>query len=180
MCIGEGFEDTVAALLRRIPGVADTHEVPGPAVAARPARLPATPRRQQEAPGRPRPGPPRHRAAHAGVVQVERAQRPGRTVRQRLRDYAELEDAGQDFGYALVTNEFDPARLAAACDMRRQNAPLFIDVVHVNTDGPRAAYAAAARSSRRADTGGVARALGHVDSGRLASLDGWAAALAAQ
>jgi hypothetical protein len=113
-------------------------------------------------------------------VQVERAQRPGRTVRQRLRDYAELEDAGQDFGYALVTNEFDPARLAAACDMRRQNAPLFIDVVHVNTDGPRAAYAAAARSSRRADTGGVSRALGHIDSGRLASLDHWAAALAAQ
>lgn len=109
-------------------------------------------------------------------MQVERAQRPGRTVRQRLRDYAELEDAGQDFGYALVTNEFDPARLAAACDMRRQNAPLFIDVVHVNTDGPRAA----ARSSRRADAGGVSRALGHIDSGRLASLDHWAAALAAQ
>jgi len=90
-----------------------------------------------------------------------------------FRDYAGLEDAGRDFGYVLVTNEFDPARLAAACDMRRENAPLFTDVVHVNTDGPRAAYAAPARTARRGDTGGTARALAHADTGRLASFSSW-------
>ncbi len=39
--------------------------------------------------------------------------------------YERLEAAGQDFGYVLITNEFDAARLRAACERRRQNAPLF-------------------------------------------------------
>ena len=78
----------------------------------------------------------------------------------------------------LVTNEFDPARLAAACEMRRQNALLFTSVVHVNPDGPRAAYAAPTRSSqRRGDRSGVARALAHADSGRLTGLAAWVAGL---
>jgi hypothetical protein len=54
--------------------------------------------------------------------------------------YARLEDAGRDFEFVLVTNEFDAARLLAACERRSQNAPLFTKVVHVNLDGPRAAY----------------------------------------
>ena len=57
--------------------------------------------------------------------------------------------------------------------MRRENAPLFTDVVHVNTDGPRAAYAAPTRTARRGDAGGTARALTHADSGRLASFSDW-------
>lgn len=93
--------------------------------------------------------------------------------------YAELEDAGRDFGYVLVTNEFDPARLAAACEMRRQNAPLFTDVVHVNTDGPHAVYAGATtQGQRRGDRSGIDRALGHIDTGRLASLGDWTDTLA--
>jgi len=178
--VGEGFEDTVAALLRRIPGVADTHELrirpllhdlPG----FRPPRAGSKKRQVDLALVR-------RGTGQRTLVSCKWSVRSDREEQfaSDFRDYAELEDAGQDFGYALVTNEFDPARLAAACDMRRQNAPLFTDVVHVNTDGPRAAYAAPARSSRRADTGGVSRALGHIDSGRLASLDGWAAGLAAQ
>src|SRR5205807_337461 len=32
--------------------------------------------------------------------------------------YARLEDSGRDFEFVLVTNEFDAARLAAACERR--------------------------------------------------------------
>ena len=46
--------------------------------------------------------------------------------------YERLEAAGEDFAYVLVTNEFDAARLRAACERRRQNAPLFTHVVHIN------------------------------------------------
>jgi hypothetical protein len=95
------------------------------------------------------------------------------------RSYTELESLGQDFGYVLVTNEFDPARLAAACEMRRQNALLFTSVVHVNPDGPRAAYAAPTRSSqRRGDRSGVAtgpRRLRATD--RAGGVGGWAGRL---
>ena len=176
--VGEGFEDTVAELLRRVPGLTDRYEV-----RVRPLL--------HDLPGfRPPRAGSKKRQVDLALVGVASGQRTlvsckwsVRSDREEqfasdFRDYAELEDAGQDFGYVLVTNEFDPARLAAACDMRRQNAPLFTDVVHVNTDGPRAAYAATARTSRRTDTGGVSRALGHIDSHRLSSLDGWAAQLA--
>ena len=177
--VGEGFEDTVAALLRRVPGVADRHDVhirpwlhdlPG----FRPPRTGSKPRQ-------------------VDLALVERSTRQRMLVSCKwsvrsdreeqfasdFRDYAGLEDAGQDFGYVLVTNEFDPARLAAACDMRRENAPLFTDVVHVNTDGPRAAYAAPTRTSRRGESGGIGRALAHIDGGRLGSLAGWAGGLSA-
>lgn len=179
--VGEGFEDTAAALLRRLPGLAERHEV-----LVRPLL--------HELPGfRPPRAGSKKRQVDLALVDRVTGQRTlvsckwsVRSDREEqfasdFRDYAELEDAGQDFGYVLVTNEFDPARLAAACDMRRQNAPLFTDVVHVNTDGPRAAYAAPARAGRRSDSesGGAARAVAHIDSGRLVSLDSWAQALAA-
>jgi hypothetical protein len=60
-----------------------------------------------------------------------------------FRAYTQLEAHGQDFDYVLATNEFDPARLARACGVRQENALLFSNVVHVNPDGPRAAYNAA-------------------------------------
>jgi hypothetical protein len=34
--------------------------------------------------------------------------------------YERLESMGEDFAYVLVTNEFDAARLRAACERRRQ------------------------------------------------------------
>lgn len=176
--VGEGFEDTVAALLRRVPGVTDTHDVrvrpllhdlPG----FRPPRA-GSKRRQVDL------ALVERRSGRRTLVSCKWSVRSDREEQfaSDFRDYAGLEDAGRDFGYVLVTNEFDPARLAAACDMRRENAPLFTDVVHVNTDGPREAYAAAARTARRADTGGMARALAHADSGRLASLGDWVNVLA--
>ena len=80
-------------------------------------------------------------------------------------------DQGRGFDYVLVTNEFDPARLAAACDNRRENALIFSDVVHVNLDGPMAAYNSP--PGLGGERGGIARARAHAASGRLTSLSGW-------
>jgi len=171
--VGEGFEDTVAALLRRVPGVSDRHDVlvrpllhdlPG----FRPPRA-GSKKRQVDLALVDRSTGRRTLVSCKWSVRSDREEQ----FASDFRDYAGLEDAGRDFGYVLVTNEFDPARLAAACDMRRENAPLFTDVVHVNTDGPRAAYAAPARNARRGDVGGTARALAHADTGRLATLGCW-------
>lgn len=62
--------------------------------------------------------------------------------------------------------EFDAARLKAACERRRQNAPLFTHVVHINPAGVLAAYRDVSRGSANA-----VRA--HVGSGRLLNLRTW-------
>jgi hypothetical protein len=84
--------------------------------------------------------------------------------------YARLEDEGRDFEFVLVTNEFDAARLLAACERRRPGAFLFNSVVHVNPDGPLAAYGA---ERRRA----AARLDELVASSRLVSLERWLSGL---
>jgi hypothetical protein len=152
--VGEGFEDTLAAMLSRMPSVAEASEVRVRAL------LHALINRS---------------SGHRTLVSCKWSVRSDREEQfaSDFRDYAELEQAGEDFGYVLVTNEFDPARLAAACEMRRQNAPLFTDVVHVNPDGPLAAFAAPARAARNQDRGGIARARQHIESGRLKSLTTW-------
>ena len=78
----------------------------------------------------------------------------------------ELEAAGRDFGYTLVTNEFDAARLKAACESRRQNAPLFTHVIHINPQAVLAAYG-------DSDRGSTSTLRAHIDSGRLMSLQSW-------
>ncbi len=80
--------------------------------------------------------------------------------------YSRLESVGQDFEYALVTNEFDAARLKAACERRRENAPLFTSVVHINPTGVLAAYG----TSGRGAANDISR---HVASGRLQSFSQW-------
>ena len=97
---------------------------------------------------------------------MERPSRPGRAIRDRWEAYARLEDEGRDFGFVLITNEFDAARLLAACDRRRPGAFLFSTIVHVNPHGPFAAYGA---ERRRA----AARLDELVDDGRLISLEKW-------
>ncbi|SBV28297.1 hypothetical protein GA0070620_3837 [Micromonospora krabiensis] len=167
--VGEGFEDTVSALLTRIPAIANTHtirvrpllhHVPG----FRKPRANSKPRQVDlalvnEATGR------RTLVSCKWSVRSDREEQ----FVSDFRDYAELEEAGEDFDYVLITNEFDPARLAAACEVRRQNSPLFSAVVHVNPAGPHAAYTAPVPARGR----GVGRALGHMESGRLVGLDSW-------
>lgn len=80
--------------------------------------------------------------------------------------YERLESAGEDFAYVLVTSEFDAARLRAACERRRQNAPLFTHVVHINPDAVDVIY-------RDTESEGATAVKEHIATGRLISLQSW-------
>ncbi len=80
--------------------------------------------------------------------------------------YERLESAGQDFHYVLITNEFDAARLQAACERRRQNAPLFTYVVHINPAAVDIVY-------RDGASEGASAVRAHIASGRLMGLQAW-------
>ena len=80
--------------------------------------------------------------------------------------YERLESAGEDFAYVLITNEFDAARLRAACERRRQNAPLFTHVVHINPAAVNIVY-------RDAQSESAIAMREHIQSGRLMSLQAW-------
>ncbi|GAA1915480.1 hypothetical protein GCM10009737_16110 [Nocardioides lentus] len=168
--VGEGFEDTLASIFRRVDGIADRYDI-----FLRPAL--------HELPGfnRPRGGDKTKRVDLALVrksdnwrvlvsckwsVRSDREEQFGRDFDA----YARLESLGKNFGYVMVTNEFDPARLAAACEMRQLNELIFTDVVHVNPEGPRAVYEVGAP---RRIGGGIERVIGHMDTGRLSSLESW-------
>jgi hypothetical protein len=80
--------------------------------------------------------------------------------------YERLESMGEDFAYVLVTNEFDAARLRAACKRRRQNAPLFTHVVHINPAAVDIVY-------REAQSEGAGAIREHIAKGRLTSFETW-------
>lgn len=161
--VGEGFEDVIAAVVRRLPFSSGLdirnrtllHELPG-----------------FHAPS------PNEKAKRVDLAIVSKSHRTLVSAKWSVRadreeqfqsdfeTYARLESAGHDFAYTLVTNEFDAARLKAACERRRQNAPLFTHVVHINPAGVLATYGEIDRGSS-----GLVRA--HVDSGRLMSLQSW-------
>jgi hypothetical protein len=167
--VGEGFEDVVAAILLR---VCDPLEIRSRALL-------------HELPGF-HPPPPNEKAKRVDLALISKRQRHLVTVKWSIRAdreeqfqsdfeaYARLESAGQDFAYTLITNEFDAARLKAACERRRQNALLFTHVVHINPAGVLAAYGDA---SRRGASPAIKE---HVESGRLIGLDGWLSLLGSQ
>jgi hypothetical protein len=166
--VGEGFEDVLAFLIERLPGAEKLevkarpllHEIPG----FRPPPANEKPRRVDLAVILP--GNQRVLVSAKWSVRADREEQFG----VDLETYARLEEAGRDFGFVLVTNEFDAARLAAACERRRQNAALFTSVVHVNPEGPLAAYGPERRRSAK-------KLAAHVESGRLISLGRWLATL---
>jgi len=167
--LGEGFEDTIAAILRRIPSISDKYEI-----RVRPYL--------DDLPGfyGPRAG-EKPRQVDLALIRPPEDYRTLITCKWSVRSdreeqfatdfdaYSRLESANRAFDYTLLTNEFDPARLAAACDNRRGPNLLFTSVVHVNPDGLRAAYEAPVPSRGN----GMSRALAHIESGRLASMETW-------
>ncbi|MGH9237207.1 MAG: hypothetical protein ACRD3G_04130 [Vicinamibacterales bacterium] len=162
--VGEGFEDVLAAIVQRLP------ESSALQVHARPLL--------HSLPGfRPPPGVEKPRKVDVAVIRPDQrrilvsAKWSVRADREEqfgvdFDAYARLEDLGRDFDFVLVSNEFDAARIAAACDRRRQNAFLFNAVVHVNPAGPIAAYGTTGRGSAN-------RLPEHIQSGRLISLEQW-------
>jgi hypothetical protein len=161
--VGEGFEDVIASVVRRMPfsngmdvrNRALLHDLPGF-----------------------HPPPPNEKAKRVDLALLAADQRILLSAKWSIRAdreeqfrsdfeaYARLESAGRDFGYTLITNEFDAARLKAACESRRQNAPLFAQVVHINPQAVLAAYGAS-------DRGATSVVRTHIDSGRLMSLQSW-------
>jgi hypothetical protein len=166
--VGEGFEDVIAGVISRLP-VSQTLEIRNRALL-------------HDLPGFHAP-PPSEKAKKVDLALINRHRRTLISAKWSIRAdreeqfqsdfeaYARLESAGRDFAYTLITNEFDAARLKAACERRRQNAPLFTHVVHINPEGVLAAYGDANR--------GASNALRtHVESGRLMDLRSWLGILA--
>lgn len=170
--LGEGFEDTVATILRLSPNVAQSYYIH-----VRP-RLDALPEFRPAINGS------KTRQVDVALVHRVSGRRKMISCKWSVRsdreeqfvsdfqDYTELDRSVSGFDYVLVTNEFDPARLAAACEVQRQGRPLFTTVVHVNPEGPRVAQSAFTSQSGKRATGG-SRMNQHIDSRRLCSLDAW-------
>lgn len=160
--VGEGFEDVIAGILRRLPSARDwevrnralLHDLPGfhpppPGEKAKRVDLALL-------------GERRTLVSAKWSVRADREDQ----FQSDFEAYARLESAGRDFGYVLITNEFDAARLKAACERRRQNAALFTQVVHINPEAVLAAYGPS--------DGGSANAVrAHIEGGRLLSLRSW-------
>lgn len=163
--VGEGFEDTLAAVLNRLPHVSDSYEI-------------HTRKNLHDLPGFNRPAGSKTRQVDLALVRRADQHRILVTAKWSIRsdreeqfpsdfnDYVRLESMGEDFSYVLVTNEFDAARLVAACDVRRQNAPLFNNVVHVDADAPVEVYGPEAKHS-------ATKLRERVATGRLQSLAQW-------
>jgi hypothetical protein len=162
--VGEGFEDVLASVIERLPGASGLdvrnrpllHSLPG----FRPPPGTEKPRKVDLAIIGP--GERRVLISAKWSVRADREEQFG----AEFEAYARLEDAGCDFAFVLVTNEFDAARLLAACERRRQNAALFSSVVHVNPEGVLAAYGPDPRRSAK-------RLSEQVENGRLRSLAEW-------
>ncbi|MEV1159070.1 hypothetical protein AB0J27_27130 [Micromonospora chokoriensis] len=167
--VGEGFEDTLAAILPRIDGVSEQYQVfVRPNLHHLPGFYP------------PREG-DKTRQVDLALVRRSDRHRTLVTCKWSVRSdreeqfatdftaYSRLESSRRQFDYVLVTNEFDPARLAAACEVMEGANLLFTAVVHVNPAGPLAAYDAPVQSTGR----GIERARGHVASGRLEGVEDW-------
>lgn len=161
--LGEGFEDVIGELVRKTSKSSKTkvhvrtllHGLPG----FHRARHGTKPNKVDVAVIGPK---------HRTLVTAKWSVRADRE-KQFFADYEEYqqaESAGELFHYVFVTNEFDPARLARACEKIHANKPMFNYVVHLNTDALRAAYGASPERSMR-------RVLEHVESGRLISLEKW-------
>jgi hypothetical protein len=162
--VGEGFEDVLASLMKQLPTAGALkidvrqllHGIPG---FASPPRREKPKKVDLVVVG------PRKRRVLVSAKWSIRADREEQ-FSSDFDVYARLERLGQDFEYVLVTNEFDPARLNAACERRKQNANMFSSVVHVNPRGVLAAYG----GDRSSSADQVAK---HIKSGRLISLERW-------
>jgi hypothetical protein len=166
--VGEGFEDVLAALIQRLPGASSLrvmvrpllHDIPG----FHTAPAGQKPRRVDLAiilpNGR------RVLVSAKWSVRADREEQFG----VDHETYSRLENLGRNFDFVLVTNEFDAARLVAACRRRISNADLFTQVVHVNSNGPLAAYGAELRRSARELPEQITKK-------RLIDLDRWLTAL---
>jgi hypothetical protein len=180
--LGEGFEDVLAAILRRLNGG--------------PPRVVETQRLIQQIEGfrEPRKGEKKAKVdlwlkTPSGRRVLVTAKWSVRADREKqladdYRIYADCNNSPDTFDYVFVTNEFDAARLVAACDRMEMNRPIFDAVVHVSPGALLAAHGfdspALAPGDGREEPGveekeqrSAARLPGLVAEGRLISLEDW-------
>lgn len=166
--LGEGFEDTLAAIIGRMPGGSQLTiagrsllgDIPGfnpQGDAEKQKRVDLALWTEQ--------GEHRVLVTSKWSVRADREEQFGTDFDAYVRV-----NTGSPFSHVLVTNEFDAARLKAACQRLAGNAYLFDAVVHVNPEGVLTAYG----GSRR----GAARDLPSlIGDGRLVSLEQWLSSL---
>jgi hypothetical protein len=171
--LGRGFEDTLAAVIRRLPSTeawdVDTRVL----LAQIPGFLPQSEHLKRNevdlALWQPR---DRGRRILVSAKWSVRADRE-RQFESDFEDYSRA-NKGDPFDYLLVTNEFDAARLHAACTKVSGRDRLFTHVVHVQPKAVLVAYGREADPGRTDGRGRKARELrGHIESGRLLSLSQW-------
>ena len=162
---GEGFEDVIAALINRLPDAVNLR-------ARTRVRLDDVrgfyPTREGEKPKVVDLVVEGERTGYRTLVTAKWSVRSDREeqFKSDFEAYTRLQAVTEEFGHALITNEFDPARLARACETRVTNAPLFTHVVHVNPEGVLAAYGAGRHQTQR-------KVRGYVEAGRLIGLGDW-------
>jgi hypothetical protein len=172
--VGQGFEDTLAAILDRIPAIQRSyvirirpklHDLPG-----------FYPPKEGEDTQEVDLALVRKSDNHRTLVTCKWSFRSDREKQfpNEHTAYMNLRSNNKPFDYVLLTNEFDPARMASVCDRTRDVYPLFQSVVHVNPAGLLAAYAA---STSERKEGGIARARKHIADGRIQSIENWLASL---
>lgn len=162
--VGEGFEDVLAQVIRRTCQIPANdvstrtllHEIPGFARARRTDK----PNKVDLAVVRP---------TMRTIVTAKWSVRADREKQfaTEFAEYFTAESDGKPFDYVFVTNEFDPARLMRACEKLVSNAHMFRYVVHINTDAIRATYGASPHEAS------MRKVIGHIESGRLISLERW-------
>jgi hypothetical protein len=181
--LGRGFEDTLAAVIEQLPGYEmwevrtriPLGDIPGfTAVGEAGRRAEADLAMWEKRPG--------GRRIMVSAKWSTRADRE-RQFESDFDDYGKA-SAGGLFDYVLITNEFDAARIDAACKKVRGNQYLFTDVVHVQPDGVLVAYGkdaqlpdvkpgskATAKPGRKRPKAHQLRT--HINNGRLISLSAW-------
>ena len=180
--VGEGFEDVLAAIIRRLPAASALdvrvrnllHDLPGFNRA-----------RQGDKPNKVDLAILRTANGRRTLVTAKWSLRADREKQfaQEYSEYVVSESSRKPFEYVFVTNEFDPARLMRACEALAGNALMFTHIVHINPDALRATYGemrkAAAVDTKKDKEETISKVLGHIESKRLVSLNHWLESLGA-
>jgi len=168
--VGEGFEDVLAAVISKagkdngleVSARKVLHSIPGFANARDGEKVNKVDLAVID-----------HRRDRQTLVTVKWSIRADREkqFQTEFDSYANARSNNKTFGYTLITNEFDPARLARACEAVSKNHYMFTHVVHINPDALHAVYGENAETSMK-------RVLGHIREKRLLSLEAWLAEMA--
>lgn len=169
--LGEGFEDAAAELIRRSPTTS------GFVTVSCRSTLSDIPGFRESAANE------KNRAVDIAVIHGKTEQRTLVSAKWSIRadreeqfgvdynDYGRHEMSGKEFDFVLLTNEFDVARLVAACERRHGAHRIFSHVVHPCPAALRVVHSDS--KSKKLDT-----LFGYLDSGRIVGFDEWLKILA--